>query len=92
MLISIGYGNFVWSPSILAILKPDSSPIRKLRQDAAQKGLLIDASNGRRTRGTIMMNTGHVILSALQPETLKARLDEQIRAQQKEKGELSKDF
>jgi len=81
MLVSIGYENFVWSPSILGVFKADSAPMKKLRREASEKGLLIDATSGRRTRSMILMNTGHVVLSSLQPETLKARLYEQLKAQ-----------
>jgi regulator of extracellular matrix RemA (YlzA/DUF370 family) len=89
MLLSIGYDNFLWSPSILGVFKPDSAPMKKLRRDASEKGLLIDATSGRRTRSMILMNTGHVVLSALQPETLKARLYEQLKAQRIEEQKPS---
>ena len=86
MLLSIGYDNFLWSPSILGVFKPDSAPMKKLRRDASEKGLLIDSTNGRRTRALILMNTCHVVLSALQPETLRGRLYEQLKAQRMEEG------
>jgi len=87
MLLSIGYDNFLWSPSILGVFKPDSAPMKKLRREASEKGLLIDATSGRRTRSMILMNTGHFVLSSLQPETLKARLHDQLKAQKVEDGE-----
>ena len=87
MLLSIGYDNFLWSPSILGVFKPDSAPMKKLRREASEKGFLIDATSGRRTRSMILMNTGHFVLSSLQPETLKARLHDQLKAQKVEDGE-----
>jgi regulator of extracellular matrix RemA (YlzA/DUF370 family) len=89
MLLSIGYDNFLWSPSILGVFKSESAPMKKLRREASEKGILIDATSGRRTRSMILMNTGHVVLSALQPETLKARLYEQLKAQRIEEQKPS---
>lgn len=72
-LINIGFGNMISSSRVLAIVSPDSAPIKRLVQEARERGMLIDASYGRRTRSVIMMDTDHVILSAIQPETIAGR-------------------
>ena len=72
-LIGIGFGNLVSAGRIVAIVSPDSAPIKRMVQDARERGLLIDASFGRSTRAVITMDSGNVILSALTPETLAAR-------------------
>lgn len=72
-LINIGFGNMVSAQRLLAIISPDSAPIKRLTQEVREQGLLIDASFGRRTRSVLVMDSGHVILSALPPETLSAR-------------------
>ena len=73
-LISVGFGNSVSAERIIAIVSPDSSPIRRIIQEAKEKGMLIDASCGRRTRAVIIADSDHIILSALQPETISNRL------------------
>ena len=73
-LINIGFGNMVSSAKLVAMVSPDSAPIKRLIQDVRDKGLLIDASYGRRTRAVLIMNSGHVILSPIQPETIAGRL------------------
>jgi regulator of extracellular matrix RemA (YlzA/DUF370 family) len=73
-LISIGFGNVVAANRIVAIISPDSSPIKRLVQDARDKGTLVDATYGRRTRAVIITDSDHVILSAVQPETVANRL------------------
>ncbi len=75
-LIGIGFGNLVSAGRIIALLSPDSAPIKRMVQDARERGLLIDASFGRSTRAVITMDSGNVILSALTPETLAARCAE----------------
>ena len=75
-LIGIGFGNLVSAGRIIAIVSPDSAPIKRMVQDARERGLLIDASFGRSTRAVITMDSGNVILSALTPETLAARCAE----------------
>lgn len=72
-LIGIGFGNLVSAGRIIAIVSPDSAPIKRMVQDARERGLLIDASFGRSTKAVITMDSGNVILSALTPETLAAR-------------------
>ena len=73
-LINIGYGNYVSSERLLAVVSPDSAPIKRIVQEARDKGALIDATYGRRTRAVIIMDSDHVILSAVQPETVANRL------------------
>lgn len=74
-LINIGFGNMVSAGRLIAIVSPDSAPIKRLVQEARDRGALIDASYGRRTRAVLIMDSDHVILSALQPETVANRLD-----------------
>ena len=69
-LINIGFGSMVADERVLAVLEPDSAPIKRLIQEARDRGMLIDASYGRKTRSVLLMDTDHVILSALQPDTV----------------------
>lgn len=73
-LINIGFGNIVSANRIISIVSPESAPIKRIIQDARDKGSLIDATYGRRTRAVIVMDSDHVILSAVQPETVANRL------------------
>ena len=73
MMISVGYENFVNSSFMVAILKPGSSPLKKLRHKAEKERMLINATSGRKARSLIVMKSNHIILSALQPETIKQR-------------------
>ena len=73
-LINIGFGNMVSSAKLVAIVSPESAPIKRVIQDSRDKGSLIDATYGRRTRAVIVMNSGHVILSPIQPETIAGRM------------------
>jgi extracellular matrix regulatory protein A len=72
-LINIGFGNIVSAQRVIAIVSPDSSPIKRIISDAREKGQLVDATYGRRTRAVIIADSGHVILSAIQPETVANR-------------------
>lgn len=72
-LINIGFGSMVAAGRVLAIVDPDSAPIKRVVQEARDRGMLIDASYGRKTKSVILMDTDHVILSALTPEILSAR-------------------
>ena len=72
-LINIGFGSMVAAGRMLSILAPDSAPIKRVIQEARDRGMLIDASYGRKTKAVILMDTDHVILSGLTPETLSAR-------------------
>ena len=72
-LVNIGFGSAVSAARILSIVSPESAPIKRVIQEARERGMLIDASFGRSTRSVLLMDTDHVILSAAQPETLSAR-------------------
>lgn len=72
-LINIGFGNMVSSSRLLAIVSPESAPIKRMIQEARDRGMLIDATYGRRTRAVLVMDTDHVILSAILPETVAGR-------------------
>ena len=72
-LINIGFGNMVSASRIITIVSPESAPIKRIIQDSRESGSLIDATYGRRTRAVIVMDSGHVILSAIQPETVANR-------------------
>ena len=73
-LINIGFGNIVSAGRIVAIVSPESAPIKRVISEARDRGMLIDATYGRRTRAVIVIDSGHIILSAVQPETVKHRL------------------
>ncbi len=73
-LINIGFGNMVLAQRLVAIVSPESAPIKRIVQEAKDRGSLIDATYGRRTRAVLITDSDHVILSALQPETLGSRV------------------
>ncbi len=73
-LLNIGFGNMVSANRIMAIISPESAPIKRMVQDARDKGLLIDATYGRKTRAVLVMDSGQIVLSAIQPETVAHRL------------------
>ena len=73
-LINVGFGNIVSSDRIIAIVSPESAPIKRMVQDSRETGNLIDATYGRRTRSVIITDSGHIILSAIQTETVASRL------------------
>ena len=73
-LINIGYGNMVSAGRVIAIVSPESAPIKRMVQDARDSGSLIDATYGRRTRAVIITDSGHIILSAIQTETIAGRI------------------
>lgn len=73
-VVNIGFGNIVSASKIVAIVAPDSAPIKRLKEDAQKRGKLIDATQGRKTRSVIITDSDHVILSALQVETITQRL------------------
>ncbi len=75
-LISIGFGSMVAQQRVLSVLEPDSAPIKRIVQEAKERGMLIDASYGRKTRCVLLMDTDHVILSALTPEALAEKWEE----------------
>jgi len=74
-LINVGYGNFISSSRIIAIVGPDSAPVKRMVQEAKEERRAIDATYGRRTRAVIISDSDHVILSAIQPETIAHRFD-----------------
>ena len=76
-LINIGFGNTVSANRIVAIVSPESAPIKRIVQEAKESGNAIDATCGRRTRAVLIMDSGHIILSAVQPETVAGRLDKE---------------
>lgn len=82
-LINIGFGSMIAAHRMLAVVDPDSAPIKRVVQEAKERGMLIDASYGRKTKAVILMDTDHVILSALTPEAISARWNEK-ESQQKE--------
>ena len=82
-LINIGFGNMVSAGRIIAIVSPESAPIKRIITDAREKGQLIDATYGRRTRAVIIADNGSLILSAIQPETVAARLSSATDQQQR---------
>ncbi len=73
-LINIGFGNMVAAGRLVAIVSPESAPIKRIVQDAKERGTLIDATYGRRTRAVLVMDSEHVILSSVQPETVANRM------------------
>ena len=75
-LVNVGYGNTVNADRLLAIVSPDSAPIRRLVQDARDETRVIDATCGRKTRAVLIMDSGHVVLPPLQPETMAARIED----------------
>lgn len=74
-LLDIGYGNLVQAEKIMAIVSPDSAPVKRIVQESKDRFMCIDATYGRKTRSVIIMDSDHVVLSALQPETVAGRLD-----------------
>ena len=78
MLLKIGHGHFVERNRVVAIFPADSSPSKRLRKEAAEKSRLLDATGGRKTRSMIILTDGQVVLCALQPDTLRARLDKKV--------------
>ena len=75
-LLNLGFGNFVVAARVVAVVNPSSSPMRRLREDAKQNGRLIDATQGRKTRSLVITDSNHVILSAVQAETMRQRFQE----------------
>ena len=75
-LINIGFGSMIAASRLLAIVSPDSAPVKRVVQEAKERGMLIDASYGHKTKAVILMDTDHVILSALEPETISQRMQD----------------
>lgn len=90
-LINIGFGNMISADRLIAIVSPDSAPIKRTVQEARDRNMLIDATYGRRTRAVIIMDSDHVVLSAILPETISGRMDSRSTEEEKtmsEKGIL----
>ena len=85
-LINIGFGNMVSANRLIAIVSPESAPIKRMVQEARDRGVLVDATYGRRTRAVLITDSVHIILSALQPETVAGRLGgrEEIAGEEEE--------
>lgn len=73
-LVNIGFGNIVAANRIISIISPESAPIKRIIQEARDKGMLVDATHGRRTRAVVVVDSGHIILSAVQPKIVANRL------------------
>ena len=82
MLINIGFGNVVNMDKVISIVRADAAPVKRMVQVARDGGMAVDATYGRRTRAVIIMDSGHVILSAVQPETVAGRMDKDIAEEQ----------
>ncbi len=76
-LVNIGFGNLVAANRMISIVSPESAPIKRIIQDAKERGTLIDATHGRRTRAVIITDSDHIILTYLQPETVAHRLSDE---------------
>ncbi len=83
-MINIGFGNVVSAGRIIAVVSPDSAPVKRIIQEAKERTVLIDATYGRRTRAVIVMDSDQVVLSALQPETVAARAAEKAEGEEKD--------
>lgn len=77
-LVNIGFGNTVSADKIIAIVSPDSAPIKRMVQEAKDQGATIDATFGRKTRAVLIMSSNHIVLSAIQAETIASRIDKEI--------------
>ena len=78
-LINIGFGNIIALERVISIVSPDSAPIKRMVQEAKDSKMAIDATYGRKTRAVIVMDSGHLVLSAIQPETIATRIDKDIK-------------
>ncbi len=86
-LINIGFGNIVAANRLVAIVSPESAPIKRIIQEARENGTLVDATYGRRTRSVVITDSGHIILSALQPETVAGRMGGSVTLPAAEDGD-----
>ena len=83
-LVNIGFGNMISAQRLVAIVSPDSTPVKRMIQEGRERGILIDATYGRRTRAVLVMDNDHLVLSALQPETVAGRLNGEERDEEEE--------
>jgi regulator of extracellular matrix RemA (YlzA/DUF370 family) len=75
-MLNIGYGNLIMANRVIAIISPQSAPVKRLREEAGERGKLLDATQGRRTRSVLVTDSDHVVLSAINPDTISSRLAE----------------
>jgi regulator of extracellular matrix RemA (YlzA/DUF370 family) len=83
-LVHAGFGNMVVADRIVAIINPSSAPIKRLKEEAREAGLLVDVTQGRKTRAILVMDSRHVIMSAIQPETITSRFKEEEGKEEKQ--------
>ena len=83
-LVNIGFGNMISAQRLVAIVSPDSAPVKRMIQEGRERGILIDATYGRRTRAVLVMDNDHLVLSALQPETVAGRVNGEERDEEEE--------
>ena len=81
-LVNIGFGNMISAQRLVAIVSPDSAPVKRMIQEGRERGILIDATYGRRTRAVLVMDNDHLVLSALQPETIAGRAGGESREEE----------
>lgn len=74
-IVNIGFGNMINSDKVIAVVSPDSAPVKRIVREAEDRGLLVNATYGRKTRAVLVMDSEHVVLSALQPETVSGRIN-----------------
>lgn len=87
ILLNIGFGNVISASRVVAMVNPGSSPLKKLRQEAKQSGKLIDATEGKKVRSIIVTDSDHIVLSAIQVETLTQRFQETMRGKERGRNE-----
>ena len=85
-LLNIGFGNMVSADRLIAIVSPESAPIKRIIQEGRDRGMLIDATYGRKTRSVVMMDSDHIVLSAIQPDTVAARLNGKEAVEEEEQS------
>ena len=85
-LINIGFGNMVSAGRLVAIVSPESAPIKRMIQEGRDRGMLIDATYGRKTRSVVIMDSDHIVLSAIQPDTVAARLNGKEAVEEEEQS------
>ena len=85
-LLNIGFGNMVSTDRLIAIVSPDSAPIKRMVQETRERGMLIDATYGRKTRSVVIMDSDHIVLSAIQPDTVAARLNGKEAVEEEEQS------
>ena len=84
--MNIGFGNMVSTDRLIAIVSPDSAPIKRMIQEGRDRGVLIDATYGRKTRSVVIMDSDHIVLSAIQPDTVAARLNGKEAVEEEEQS------